>query len=99
MTAMLIALFILYFMATLIGIVCVIQEDVYYTKKQKILKILFIIFVPMIGPTIELYLLSKDIDFQRDILRSDIHTDTKVYKFFDDRLPDIPTSNSDTSPL
>jgi len=98
MTAMLIALFILYFMATLIGIVCVLQENIYYSKKEKITKILFIIFVPMLGATIEMYLLSRDIDLKDEPYKDNTNRNARVYKFFDG-YSDLPINQNESNPL
>jgi len=99
MTAMLLVLFIFYFTASLIGIVCVIQENILYSKKEKVLKILFIIFVPMIGATVEMYLLSRDITFRDDIFKDDVDKNARVYKFFDDHTLEVPINPSDSNPL
>lgn len=87
---------ILYILLVIPSIVIVIQEDILYSKEEKIYRILFIIFVPFIGAIIELKKLSSYIKEKEKMHKEDVNENARVYKFFDQYTPDIPISSNES---
>lgn len=91
-------LFAFYFVLTLASIVAVLQEDVLYSKKEKFNKVLFILFVPIIGSIVELRNIGKYKKLKNDKYEDNVNRNARVYEFFDNHTPDMPVNNPD-SPL
>jgi hypothetical protein len=71
----------IFFIGTIIAldigaIMSVILEDLLYSKKTKILKIIFILAVPLIGALIEMWLIRK---YKEDDVPTDNRTDDIFY--------------------
>jgi hypothetical protein len=71
----------IFFIGTIIAldigaIMSVISEDLLYSKKTKILKIIFILAVPLIGALIEMWLIRK---YKEDDVPTDNRTDDTFY--------------------
>lgn len=92
-------LFILYFVLTLASIVAVLQEDIIYSKKEKIKKIFFIIFVPLLASIIELKILSEYSKLEKEYYKEDINQNARIYDFFDEYTSDIPISSNDSGSI
>lgn len=89
-----ILLFALYFVLTLASIVAVLQEDIYYSKKQKLQKVVFILFIPIVASIVELRRLNTFASLKKETYKEDVDQNARVYKFVDDSYPPIDVSSS-----
>lgn len=96
MNYLFILLFIFYFILTIASIVSILQEDIYYSKEEKVMKILFVILLPIIASIIELRNLEKSKKIKAEKYEEDVDRNARVYKFVDDHPLDIqpPTNDS-----
>ncbi|WP_072681901.1 hypothetical protein [Arcobacter sp. LA11] len=90
-------LFVVYFVLTLASIVAVLQEEVFYSKKEKIKKIFFILFVPFLASIIELIILKKYSKYEKEIYKDDIDQNTRIYDFLDEYTTEVPISSNDSA--
>ena len=71
----------------------VVNEDLLYEPSQKLRKVIFILFVPLIGAIRELYLLSRYVQYKH----SRGGDDTRWYAFWDHYSNESTSLNGDTS--
>lgn len=88
---------VFYVLLIIPAIVIVIQEDILYSKKEKVYRILFIIFIPFLGAILELKKLSSYIKQKEKMHKEDVNENARVYKFFEEYTPVVPISSNDSA--